>query len=221
MDPTLFKLTTVVLGQAHNPTILNPDFLATQGVVPPEWRWEVAETVTTPPFALVRYQNEVTITVEPNKIQVTDPNTTKSGHEQNKAATIALAYVKILPHVNYTAVGINFHAFCEKADPAEYLKNRFLRQGPWDSEAHGLDAVGFRLVYWLAEDCRTTLSIDVGEVKPEQASEAKSAILVTANFHRKCSHRPGTEDVEKHLSQVPSDWKTYEMLVRDALETEE
>ena len=57
MIARLFQFSGVVVGQAHNPTILNPDFLAAEGIVPKSWNWSVSETITTPPLAMVRYSN--------------------------------------------------------------------------------------------------------------------------------------------------------------------
>ena len=62
MTARLFQFSGVVVGQAHNPTILNPDFLAAEGIVPKSWNWSVSETITTPPLAMVRYANGATIT---------------------------------------------------------------------------------------------------------------------------------------------------------------
>ncbi len=220
MNLTLFNFTEVIVGEAHNPTILNPDFLAVQNIVPKEWGWRVAETVTTPPLALVRYENGVSVTVEPQKIQVGDSNA-EQGPAESKVPQIAAAYVKTLPHVRYTAVGTNFHSFIEMPDPAAYLKKRFLKHGSWDTERHPLHAVGCRLVYLLPADCRATLSIDFGEVTPQATDQKVPAILVNGNFHRECTERSGATEVETHLTRVDSDWSTYQMLVHDALDIEE
>jgi hypothetical protein len=220
MDLTLFNFTTVILGEFHNPTILNPDFLSGQNIVPKGWGWEVAETITTPPLALVRYENGVSIRVEQHKLQLGDPNVEK-GPGESKLAEIAAGYVTTLPHVRYTAVGTNFHGFIEMSDPAGYLTQHFLKDGSWNNEQHPLHAVGFRLVYMLEGGCRSTLSIDFGEVKPEAAEEKKPAILVTGNFHRECAEQPGPSDVEKHLKQVFNDWDTFQTLVRDTVQAGE
>ena len=63
MEAKLIQFSTVVVGKAHNPTILNPDFLAVNGIVASDWGWEVAETITTPPFAVVRYTCGVSVTI--------------------------------------------------------------------------------------------------------------------------------------------------------------
>src|SRR2546428_392286 len=110
METHLIQFSVVVVGEAHNPTILNPDFLAIREIVPKEWGWEVlSPAITTPPFAIVRYTNRVSITVEHGKLQVADLGV-GDDPTGSKAAEIARRYVNTLPHVRYTAVGINFHS---------------------------------------------------------------------------------------------------------------
>ena len=221
MKAQLIQLSVVVVGKAHNPTILNPDFLALRGIVPPEWGWEVDETITTPPFAIVRYKSGVAVNVEPNKLQVTDMMA-NGDPRQSKAAEVAAAYVGTLPHVRYTAVGLNFHSVVEVGSPETYLKNRFLKKGNWDNAAHPITAAGFRLVYPVEPAGRVTLSLDAGEVQAESDKDAGvSAIIANANFHRTCSAYPADEQVRQYLGELSSDWSMYQKLISDSLEGQE
>lgn len=72
VKPKLFQFSIVVPGRSHNPTLLNPDFLQRQDIVSADCSWTVAETVTTPLFAMVRYDNGVTVQVESEKLSVVD-----------------------------------------------------------------------------------------------------------------------------------------------------
>jgi hypothetical protein len=201
----------------HNPSILNPDFLRVQNIVPEEWGWRVAETLTTPPFSLVKYDNGVSITVEPNKIQVADTNPESPPPEKSSAAVIAESYVAALPHVHYTAVGINFLSFIETREPEKRIKERFLKAGKWDNEEHPLHAASVRLVYAFRDGCRVTLSVDPGEVTLKDDSGGRPAILANGNFHRQCEGHPGSDEVKRHLGKLPSDWDMYQLLLRDAI----
>jgi hypothetical protein len=109
----------------------------------------------------------------------------------SRAAEIAQRYVSTLSHVRYTAVDINFMSAVELPDPESYLKNKFLKQGSWDSPSHPLSAVGLRLAYPLP-DGRLFLSLDVGRAERTaiEPGNLRSAVLVTANFHRECSEYP-------------------------------
>lgn len=65
-NPISFSV--VVIANDHNPTILNPDFLRTNNIIPSDYA--VKNTVTTPPFSTVEYENGITISVEIDKLQV-------------------------------------------------------------------------------------------------------------------------------------------------------
>lgn len=213
MTRRLFQFSGVVVGQAHNPTILNPDFLAAEGIVPKSWNWSVSETITTPPLSMVRYANGVTITVEPNKLQVTDPDV-ENGPGNSKVTDIASAYVRVLRHVRYTASGNNFQSLIQRDAPDEYLKSRFLKDGPWNDS---LDAVGIRLVYPL-DAGRLTLAIDTGAAKLPDKTDQQAVIIANANFNRNCGSHPAHEQVAEFLGKAMEDWSHYEKLLTTILE---
>ena len=54
---SLHSVSVVVTAQFHNPSILNPDFLVSRQIVPEGWA--VAETLTTPPVSVVKYENGI------------------------------------------------------------------------------------------------------------------------------------------------------------------
>jgi hypothetical protein len=219
MNVQLVQFSIVVSGQSHNPTLLNPDFLAIHDIVPQNWGWELApDPFTTPPLAQVRYTNGVSITVQHNKLQVVD---LRAGDDPtaSKASEIVRAYVTTLPHVRYTAVGINFQTIVEISDPQAYLKNRFLKAGPWEKSAYPISAVGLRLVYPLAEHGRLVLSLDAGEVESvgEAGKEMRKVVIANANFHRDCQGYPAAEQVKTYLSHVSHDWSMYQTVLDEAV----
>ncbi len=216
MEAQLIQFSTVVVGKVHNPTILNPDFLRANAIVPEDWGWEVAETMTTPPFAVVRYTSGISVAVELNKLQVTDIDAGDSP-TRSKVAEIATSYVRILPHVLYTAVGINFQSVLEMESPEGYLKNRFVKPGPWHSSKRMLSAAGVRLVYLLGNEGRFTLSFDSGEAQERGQKNRKKVLIANGNFHRDCDMHPGHEQVAKHLTNVTSDWSIYREVLTEAL----
>lgn len=216
MENQLIQFSTVVVGKAHNPTILNPDFLVANDIVPKAWGWEVAETVTTPPLGVVRYTNGVAVTVEFGKLQVTDIDV-GDDPTASKAAEIATRYVHTLPHVRYTAVGINFQSVVAVDSPEAYLRERFVAAGPWNSKKWPLSAAGLRLVYDLGNEGRVTLSLDAGETQSSADKERKKVVIANANFHRDCGEHPDREHVARHLKHVADDWAMYRELLTEAI----
>jgi hypothetical protein len=217
MKAHLVQFSVVVVGRTHNPSILNPDFLAINEIVPREWKWEVDQTITTPPLAMVRYKNGVVVVVEPNKLQVVDTSD-KQEPSSSRIVAIATRYTETLPHVRYTAVGINFHSIAERTMPGEFLKEQFVKSGPWDSIDHPLKAVGLRFVYPIDEG-RLILSLDAGEVEKAEEGSPKTAtvLFVRGNFHRDCHDYPATNKVSSFLGHAEADWSFYEKVLVDVL----
>src|SRR5690348_7266953 len=105
----LVEASVVVLAQDHNPSILHPSFLASQGIVPEEW--QCAEPpICTPAFSVTSYANGVVFTVESHRFQVQDKNPQGNG-STSPAPELAARYIRKLPYVRYRAVGINLTGF--------------------------------------------------------------------------------------------------------------
>lgn len=216
LEAQLIQFSTVVVGKTHNPSILNPDFLSVNNIVPHDWGWEVAETITTPPFAVVRYTNGIAVTVQFGKLQVTDVNV-GDDPTKSKAAEIATNYVLTLPHVRYTSAGMNFQSVVAVDSPETFLTERFVKAGPWNTEKRRLFAAGLRLVYALGNEGRVTLSFDAGEVQSSDDKAKKRVVIANANFHRDCKEDPAHEQVRRHLTSVGSDWSMYRELLTETI----
>src|SRR4030043_307057 len=105
MNITLTNFSIVVLAQAHNPSILNPDFLKNNNIVSPTFTPKTV--VCSMPVAQVVYDEGISILAEFERLQFIDtiPERIPGG---SPIPEIAVRYVDTLPHVRYTAVGINF-----------------------------------------------------------------------------------------------------------------
>lgn len=216
MNISHFEFSVVVVANDHNPTILNPDFLERRGIVQDGWGWKVTgPVITTPPFATVSYDSGVTVSVESHRLQVI-VYSAPGGPQSSKVIDIARKYVEVLPHVRYSAVGINFRSLLEHPDANAFLKDHFLKSGTWDNETHLLQTVGLKLVYPL-DGGRAILSLDGGTVTQRMEEESKqvSGILIHANFHRDCHDYPGNAQVMEHLRNADKDWAAYQSILSD------
>ncbi len=206
MELTLTQFSIVVVAADHNPTILNPDFLKIQKIVPEDWVL-AGPAITTPPFATVPYENGVSVSVEPSKLQVADNKA--STPSQSDIVEVTDNYVKTVPHVKYTAVGINFNAIAEQDSPEQFLIDRFLRSGSWGTSESPLGSLGLKFVYPLPTG-RFVLSLDSGSISRlnGKEKEQRSVLLFDANFHRDLKgNEPLSEQVGTYLKLVESDWK--------------
>jgi hypothetical protein len=196
----------VILAQAHNPSILHPSFLSSQKIVPPNW--EVADQpVCTPPFSIAKYTNGIVFTAELNKLVIlaTSPNDGRSLPE------LATKYVETLPHVHYSAVGINVGGYAECADPANWMIQRFLKRGPGTDEKIQPNALGLKLVYPL-NDGTCIVSVDAGTVQLDGGAQVEGLVL-GGNYHFKMPKGENLIDVKRAISLFPVHLAHFEQLI--------
>ncbi len=216
----LLNFSIVVVGHSHNPSILNPDFMARTGIVPSDWGWDLDEPVfSTPPLSQVRYKNGITIVCEPSKLRITE-SAEPADPATSRIQEIAIGYVKALPHVPYSAVGVNFTAALEKGDPTRFLIQAFLQSGPWNTEAHHLSGLGLRLVYPL-NGGHLTISLDAGEIGEGSQQNRKSVVVMDANFHHDCASEDRVTEIVGHLKRSLEFWNEYQRVVSDIMGKEE
>lgn len=174
------ECSVVVLASLHNPTILHPEFLKSQEIVPDDWQPKTKETVCSLPFSRTAYTNGIVIVAEPNKLRVIDTEP-PSKVASSMAPGVAERYVRTLPHVKHTAVGINFEAFLERPNPTAMVVDRFIKDGPWLDEPLKLAGCGLRLQYAL-DIARVNISIDPAE-RHDAGGEGKDGLLLKSNYH--------------------------------------
>ena len=98
----------------------------------------------------------------------------------------------------------------------------FLKAAPWKSSKHKLGDAGFRFVFPLPNQARFTLSLDSGEANIGPAKgPRKKVVIANGNFHRTCAGYPSDEQVAEHLTNLESDWSTYQTVLKTALGADE
>ena len=119
---SLHSVSVVVTAQFHNPSILNPDFLASREIVPADWK--VAETLTTPPVSVVKYENGVEWSVDQSRLTVAEQSGPGFG-DSYRVHPLVIAYLRKLPHVPYRSLGLNCQVSKSQANPQRWLIERF------------------------------------------------------------------------------------------------
>ena len=218
MKLEILNTTVVVLAKHHNPTILHPSFLASEGIVPQDW--ETSELpVSTPVFAMVKYKNGIVFNVDENRFQVIKEEL-KNDVGKSQVPMLVCKYVKKLPHVKYQAVGINFKGFIECDNPETLVMDRFLKAGIADFNGTRPEASGFRFVYRLG-DIRLRLSFDSGKVKRAKSENERTGILIDANYHLDLAGDNIYQEIEKATSLYSVQYNHFIKAVRNILALED
>ena len=212
IQPLQFSI--VVLGENHNPTIINPDFLALRDIVPDKWKWKRGEPIiTTPPFAQVTYDNNISIQVRPNLAQFLDPR--GCNPLDSEILHISKEFVKTLRHVRYSAVGFNFHYLSEMELPDEFLIKRFLKNGEWNQPQHTMCGFALRFIYPIKEEKgQITIRLDGAKANTQNDDngEERQALLVVGNFHRDCDKYPADEQIGSFVDMISDDFEQFKEL---------
>ena len=191
MKAELLSTSVVVIARDHNPTILHPAFLASQGIVPTEWE-PVDAPVCTPAFSTVRYANGISLSVDSNRLVVDEDRPRSLPPWDSRVPKLALDYVEKLPHVRYSAVGVNFRGFSSCDDPERLLIGRFLKSGPWNDELRQMKSFGSRFVYHL-ENVVLRISLDSGTVRRDETKQP--GIIFNGNYHTDLSEEKCLEEL--------------------------
>ena len=201
----LLSISVVITAESHNPSALTADFLASSGIVPPEWT--VAQTINLPPFSLLRYNNGVQWTIDPTRLIVTQEcnevfEKTYDVHE------CVIRYLRRVGVVPYRSLGLNCVAVIESENPREVLIRRFLRDGPWLDDPYSLVAMTPSFVF---EAGGPVLNVSCGIATPSE-SDDEVGIHVECNVHHEGPHT-ATE-----LIQAIEKWERQQVRIEDILE---
>ena len=200
----LRSVSVVVIAQSHNPSILTPDFLRSEEIVPSEW--EVAEAVSLPPVSFVRFQNGIQWVLDDSRLNVTE-NCSSSFQDLYEIHQSVSKYLSRLPHVPYRDLGLNWSVSIELANPDKWLTRQFLKPGPWDQDIlHPIRMIPkFILTY---DDVVLNVAFS-GQVTPPRSSTAE--VVVQCNVHHDGPHNAA------ELREAIGKWNIHQKTIIDAM----
>lgn len=197
MTIKIIDTSVVVLGEQHNPTILHPFFLESQGIVPSGWEDIKDQTFCTPAVSQVQYTNGIYFSIDPNKLQIRNQHPDEDPKNW-WVADLAINYMDILRYVPYKSVGINFAAGIEREDPALWVINRFIKAGPWNQEELSLQDMGLKLQYSI-ENTLVNVSVSSGKFIVNQ--QTCVGIIFTINYHTDLRESAMLESAKSAITQ--------------------
>jgi hypothetical protein len=174
----LHWVNVVILAKSHNPSILNPDFLRINDIIPTDW--EAKEVLTTPAFATVKYPTNVVFLLDQGRLEVRK-ETEASFQDNYDIHNFAAKYVKVLPHVSYTSVGLNWHISMEMDGPEKFITTRFIKPDTYKESGAELLHSSVKLTFQV-ENAVCNVDISPGKAKVP-GREYYPAIIISINFH--------------------------------------
>ncbi len=195
----LTQVSIVILSEGNNPRILNPDFLARNGIVPNSW--EPAEVLVLPPLASVKYKNGIQLTVEVEKVQVITSSPTEINWAED-LPRMAVSFMSTLPQVQYGSVGLNFAVIQPVADIQDIqaeLTNTLLKDGDWMEFGSPARLGEMKLQYHIEE---TDFNIVITFVSKKEQQQEIKGVHFSANFHK--NFTPDDDDMRReYLYTLP------------------
>jgi hypothetical protein len=203
----LHSVSVVVTAEYHNPSILNPDFLKFQRIVPREWESKL--TITTPQFSTIQFENGISWSVDQSTLTVLEPCESEFRNEYF-AHEIVASYLDKLSHVPYRNLGLNCVVAQLNADPERWLTERYLKEGRWLQTEPLVRAMIPRFTLDAGEGALCYLSLGTGTFD-EDTSNPQGAVIANCNVHHE-----GPLDLNS-LQDGISRWPQRQEFVKAAL----
>ena len=205
-NPGPGELSIVLVAKNHNPTILNPDFLKYNRIIPANWILR-EKPICIEPMARVVFENGIQITAELDKVIFLEPIKNDKDINEINIPDIAVKYINTLPHVNYMAAGINpkgHLGFTTEDEAQKFIMDIFINKKPWGHFDHRPSNVGLKFSYKL-ERSVLTLAIEASlfNISP---GKPIPVVLFAANFHHIITgDNQGTK--LDNLSKIIKNWQ--------------
>lgn len=203
--PKLRSLSVVILAERHNPSILNPDFLNINGIIPkePKEEWRTVETVTTPGLSISRYRNGTQLVADPERLAVSqDLDEQFTEHNGSNIYGIATRYVDLLPHIPYRKLGLNCLVSIIREDPLGWITKRFLKAD------YSPDAGLYMMPKFIIKSEKNMLNLNFSHRKTPQGNE----VVIDCNVHHNGPFDP------KSLCQEIEKWPIHQKNIKNRID---
>ena len=179
----LHEIAIVIVGKTHNPSILNPDFLQHNKIVPKEMKPASgsADVVSTPVGSRIVYEGGLEITSDQQKLVFTESVFDKK-IEGTIVPDAVKTYLRTVPHVRYTAIGINLEGHLPVSEkhppqkPVTLLRNEARREFKSVQPSARIE--------WKYSMNQKTIAVKVATADIASPVNIKGAVVFHGNFHR-------------------------------------
>lgn len=206
---SLVSISVVVTANNHNPSILTPDFLTSQGIVPRDW--EVLDSMTTPGFSAVNYKERSQWILDSGALRIIEScdGEFQDSYEVHDLATKYIDKVRVVP---YRGLGLNCQICTQLEEPERWLTERFLSAAIRSQDLEDLKLEP-RFTFSAAPTIPgavINMSINSGEVA--RSSETwNDAVIIDCNVHQQ-----GPLEADRLISAI-GQWAIHQNSIRNAL----
>jgi len=207
----------VVVADNHSPSILNPDFLKYNHIVPTDWELAMPP-ICIPPLSQVVFKNGVNIVAQSDRVTFWEDFETDDFSV--KVPEVSSKYVDVLPYIDYRGIGLNFsgHVVADKEeDTQDFFLNRLIASGAWKSFQGNSPDVAVKFTY-PTNSGYLTMAVESGILGESPDTELVPVLIFQANFHRKISgstNQEKTSQVKEYIKNWQTDLNTFKSLVSD------
>lgn len=197
----LGEVAVVLVAQSNNPSIINPDFLRNNKIVNADLPLK-GDPITSPLFSQVTFEKGIVVNALPDRVifqQTGDSLAT----EDILCPDIAKRYVEQVPHVPYSAIGINPKGYRQlSAEAPEKVSNILIKKSEDMSFKDVKPEVHLKTIYQY--DTRKIV-LDIAEAI-KQRNEIP-IMLFQANIHRDIPSTIEQQERIKTISDILASWK--------------
>lgn len=206
---SLTSISVVVTANNHNPSILTPEFLASQGIVPPDW--EVLDSMTTPVLSAVNYKERPQWVIDQGALRITESceGGFRESYIVHEIATKFIDSVRVVP---YRSLGLNCQICLLIEDSEQWITKRFLSTAIRSQNLKDLNLEP-RFSFSaspIIPGAIINLSVKSGEVASSD-EEWNDAAIIDCNVHHQ-----GPLEADSLISAI-GQWTTHQDSIRSAL----
>lgn len=205
----LTSVSVVVTANHHNPSILTPDFLTAQGIVPQDW--EVLDSMSTPGLSVINYNERPHWMLDQGVLRIVEPC---EGEFQDRYEVhdLATRYIDIVRVVPYRNLGLNCQVWTHLEDSGRWITERFL-----STKVQTRNLLGLRMTPQFTFDANKSVADAIvnmsiyGAQVTRADEEPVDAAVIDCNVH----HQGPLE--AKELISAIGQWEVHQDSIIKAL----
>ena len=199
----LGEVAVVLAAQSNNPSIINPDFLRNNKIVDADLSIQ-GDPISSPLFSQVTFERGIVVNALPDRVSFQQTGDSLASGDI-LCPEIAKRYVEKVPHVPYSAIGINPKGYRYLSDEVEEKVSNILIKSAKLSFRDVTPEVHLKTIYQY--DTRKIV-LDIAEATMKKNNEPEiPIILFQANIHRDIPSTIEQQERIKKIADILTSWE--------------